>query len=61
LNIPHSLALDERNQRLYIADRENGRIQSVDTRTGRFGQPITKKQFGLVFAVDFNSHSSKIV
>ncbi|XP_031572438.1 peptidyl-glycine alpha-amidating monooxygenase-like [Actinia tenebrosa] len=57
LNIPHSLALDEINQRLYIADRENGRIQHVDTITGQFGQPITKQPFGLIYAVNFNNHN----
>jgi len=59
-DIPHSLALDESNGRLYIADRQNGRVQCLDTSTGVFDPPINKQEFGLVFAVDFNSHNGEV-
>eukprot|EP00794_Sanderia_malayensis_P009678 gene9678-10665_t len=52
-NIPHSLALDEKHGILYVADRENGRIQSFDTH-GRFKSQIRHKDFGgRLFAVSF--------
>nr|AAG44250.1 peptidylglycine alpha-amidating monooxygenase [Calliactis parasitica] len=56
-DVPHSLALDEASHRLYIADRENSRVQSLDTTTGLFDPPIYSQQFELIFAVDFNPHS----
>ena len=40
---------------LYVADRENGRIQCFDT-DGKFHKQISSKKFGgLVFAIDFNN------
>ena len=53
-NLPHSLALDNKRNMLYVADRENGRIQCFDTE-GKFHKEITSAKFGgLIFAVDFN-------
>ena len=53
-DIPHSLALDAKRNMLYVADRENGRIQCFDTE-GKFHKEISSPKFGgLVFAVDFN-------
>ena len=52
-NIPHSLALDEKNGLLYVADRENGRIQCFDTH-GKFQRQIYHEEFGgRLFAVSF--------
>ena len=54
-DIPHSLALDEKRRMLYVADRENGRIQCFDT-DGNFHKQISSKKFGgLVFAINFNN------
>ena len=53
-DIPHSLALDEKNKLLYVADRENGRIQCFDTH-GNFRKIIYHKEFGgRLFAVSFS-------
>ena len=42
---------------LYVADRENGRIQCFDG-DGKFHREIKSPEFnGLVFAVDFNEQS----
>ena len=56
-NIPHSLTLDEKRRMLYVADRENGRIQCFDG-DGKFHREIKSPEFGgLVFAVDFDEQS----
>lgn len=52
-NIPHSLALDEKTGVLFVADRENGRIQCFDT-NGKFIKMIQHADFGgNLFAVSF--------
>ena len=50
--LPHSIQIDERNI-IYVADRENGRIQRFD-RSGRFLGEWTQygKTFGLALAGD---------
>lgn len=50
--LPHSIQIDERNV-IYVADRENGRIQRFD-RSGRFLGEWTQygKTFGLALAGD---------
>ena len=59
-SIPHSLTLDEKRDMLYVADRENGRIQCFDS-DGKFHKEITSPKFGgLVFAVDFNEPSKSV-
>ena len=61
-NIPHSLALDDSHHRLYVADRENGRVQTFDTRTGTFQKEISLPEFeGRVFAVDFSKRHGRFI
>lgn len=45
--IPHSLSLDERNKRLFVADRENSRVLMFDADKGRILQ-------------DFNSFGERV-
>lgn len=53
--IPHSLSLDGTRQRLFIADRENGRVQVMDSKSGAFIDEIKLPEFGgLVYAVDYS-------
>ena len=54
-SIPHSVSLDEKNSRLYVADRENGRVVVFDTKTR---VPLTVfKEFGeRVFALHYCSY-----
>ncbi|XP_029428524.1 peptidyl-glycine alpha-amidating monooxygenase isoform X3 [Rhinatrema bivittatum] len=50
--IPHSLTLVPDLAQLYVADRENGRIQCFNSETGKFLKEIKHKAFGKeVFAV----------
>ena len=52
--IPHGLSLDEKHSMLYVADRENGRIQCFDSE-GTFHKQISSQLFeGRVFAVNYN-------
>ncbi|XP_032239436.2 peptidyl-glycine alpha-amidating monooxygenase A [Nematostella vectensis] len=61
-DVVHSLALDQTHHHLYVADRENGRVQRLDTKKGRFDREITNKEFGAsVYAVDFNSHDGGVL
>ncbi|KAL9986947.1 hypothetical protein ACROYT_G001165 [Oculina patagonica] len=53
--IPHSLALDQTNHTLYVADRENGRVQSFNSITGAFVDEIKLPEFGgVVYAVTYS-------
>lgn len=53
--IPHSLALDQANHTLYVADRENGRVQSFNSISGTFLDEIKLPAFGgIVYAVAYN-------
>ncbi|KAJ7365747.1 hypothetical protein OS493_002463 [Desmophyllum pertusum] len=53
--IPHSLALDQSNHKLYVADRENGRVQSFNSTSGAFVDEIKLPEFGgIVYAVDYS-------
>eukprot|EP00005_Dracoamoeba_jomungandri_P008518 CAMPEP_0174264862 /NCGR_PEP_ID=MMETSP0439-20130205/24308_1 /TAXON_ID=0 /ORGANISM="Stereomyxa ramosa, Strain Chinc5" /LENGTH=142 /DNA_ID=CAMNT_0015351005 /DNA_START=496 /DNA_END=921 /DNA_ORIENTATION=+ len=52
--VPHSLALDPRTQRLFVADRENGKIQVIAT-TSKRSNPVTyytSPAWDKVFALD---------
>lgn len=52
--IPHSLALDQANHTLYVADRENGRVQSFNSISGTFLDEIKLPAFGgVVYAVAY--------
>ena len=58
--IPHSLSLDSTRQRLFIADRENGRVQVMDSKSGAFIDEIKLPEFGgLVYAVDYSYGARK--
>ncbi len=60
-NIPHSLALDEARGLLYVADRENGRIQCFDTH-GKFKMQIRHEEFGgRLFAVSFTPANGEAI
>lgn len=53
--IPHGLALDSKKHKLYVADRENGRVQVFSSISGTFVDEIDLPEFGgLVYAVDYN-------
>jgi len=52
--IPHSLKLDERRGRLYVADRENGRVEIFDANHGTFLESwtsVVRRAFALDFPV----------
>eukprot|EP00795_Rhopilema_esculentum_P006077 gene6077-11458_t len=52
-DVPHSLALDDEKNLLYIADRENGRIQCYNT-DGKLQKIIHAEAFGgRLFAISF--------
>ncbi|MGC4036576.1 MAG: peptidyl-alpha-hydroxyglycine alpha-amidating lyase family protein [Chitinophagaceae bacterium] len=57
-NIPHGITLD-RNENVYVSDRENDRIQIFDT-TGKFIKQITGNSFGAICAVAFDNTKSKL-
>ena len=51
--IPHSLSLDEKNRRLFVADRENSRVLQFDSVNGHLVREI--KAFGeRAFAVHYH-------
>ena len=53
--IPHSLALDSKTRTLYVADRENGRVQVFNSVSGAFVDEIKLPEFGgLVYAVAYS-------
>ena len=59
--IPHSLALDRNQQRLFIADRENGRVQVMNSKSGAFIDEIKFPEFGgLVYAVEYRYGERKL-
>lgn len=57
-NIPHGITLDE-NENVYVADRENNRIQIFDT-TGKFLKQFADNSFGTICAVAFDNPKSKL-
>ncbi len=57
-NIPHGIAIDA-NSNVYVADRENSRIQVFDS-TGKFLKKWDDESFGNVCAVSFNNSKSKL-
>lgn len=57
-NIPHGITLDD-NDNVYVADRENHRIQIFDS-TGKFIKQLTDNSFGAFCAVAFNKSESKL-
>ena len=60
-DIPHSLALDEKRKLLYVADRENGRIQCFTTH-GKYVKSIHHAAFGgRLFAISFTQANGKCI
>ena len=57
-DIPHGISLDS-NGNVYIADRENKRIQVFDS-TGKFIKQLSDKTFGAICAVAFDKTQSKL-
>ena len=50
--IPHSISLDEENNRLYVADRENGRVIVFGSKSGK-PLAVYKGFGGRVFALHY--------
>lgn len=57
-NIPHGISLDS-NGNVYVADRENNRIQVFDP-NGKFIKQFTDNTFGAFCAVAFDKTKSKL-
>lgn len=57
-NVPHGICLDA-NGNVYVADRENNRVQVFDS-NGRFLKQFRDKTFGAVCAVAFNKTGTKL-
>jgi len=57
-NIPHALSLDKKGN-LYVADRENNRIQVFDP-NGKFIRQFSSHSFGSICSVTFNKTQSKM-
>lgn len=57
-NIPHGITID-RNGNVYVADRENDRIQIFDP-AGKFIKQFTDNSFGTICAVSFDNSKTKL-
>jgi len=53
-NVVHSVAVDEKGNQLFVADRENNRVLIFDVDTGKFKEEITKVFGGAVYAVAYS-------
>ncbi|MEJ7677356.1 MAG: peptidyl-alpha-hydroxyglycine alpha-amidating lyase family protein [Segetibacter sp.] len=51
-NIPHAIDVDEKGN-VYVADRENRRVQVFDS-TGNFLKQLTNKTFGSICSITFD-------
>ena len=58
-NIPHGIDLDEK-ENVYVADRENSRIQVFDS-TGQFLKQFSNKNFGNICSVAFDKRNEKLI
>jgi peptidylamidoglycolate lyase len=58
-NIPHGITLDS-HENVYVADRENNRIQVFDS-TGKFIKQYTDNSMGAICAVTFDQSTSKLI
>jgi len=57
-NVPHGITIDA-NSNVYVADRENSRIQVFDS-AGKFLKKWDDKSFGNICAVSFDKSKSKL-
>lgn len=57
-NIPHGIALDSLSN-VYVADRENNRIQVFDS-NGKFIRQFSDDSFGTICSVAFDKQKSKL-
>lgn len=57
-DVPHSLTLDNAGN-VYVADRENNRIQLFDPK-GKFIRQFSNKSFGAICSVAFDRQKSKL-
>jgi peptidylamidoglycolate lyase len=57
-NIPHGITLDQ-NGHVYVADRENNRVQIFDS-SGKYIRQIADNSFGAFCAVDFDATKTKL-
>ena len=57
-NIPHDICLDNQGN-VYVADRENNRIQVFDE-NGQFIKQYTNKTYGAICAIAFNETGTKL-
>ncbi len=58
-NIPHGLDLDEKGN-VYVADRENDRVQVFDS-SGQFLKQFSNKNFGNICSVVFDKRNKKLI
>jgi peptidylamidoglycolate lyase len=58
-DIPHAIDLDQRGN-VYVADRENSRIQIFDS-TGKFLKQFANKNFGAICSVVYDKSANKLV
>jgi peptidylamidoglycolate lyase len=58
-NIPHGLDLDA-NENVYVADRENSRIQVFDS-SGRFLKQLSGQNFGNIGSVALDKATKKLI
>ena len=58
-SLPHDIALDEEGDRLFVADRENGRVQVFSMSTGNPLSEIRKSEFfPTVYSVHYQPSNS---
>lgn len=58
-NIPHAITLDDK-QNVYVADRENNRIQVFDP-SGKFMKQWTRSDFGRICSITFNKEKNNFI
>jgi len=52
-NLPHDISLDEDHDRIYVADRENGRVQVFNFQGTPLSEMRNQEYFGNVYSVDY--------
>jgi peptidylamidoglycolate lyase len=56
--IPHSICIGEKGN-VYVADRENNRVQVFDS-AGKFIQQLVNENFGNIYAVNYDSLTRQV-